>query len=138
MSLELISKVINSIGLIFDIFGAWFVAWEVIRRFNGEQYSTSVTIEVITLPPNKTTEYEKYERNKYRKMCIGLILLTIGFLFQIGSNWIYCLQDNARENPKAISETIKPIKPIIPKVHTSSPKPITVNEPKPTKPIPDK
>jgi hypothetical protein len=136
MNPELIPKAMNSIGLIFDIAGAWFVAWEVVMRFKGKQYGTSVTVEIIALPPNKTPEYEKYELNKYRKMWVGLVLLTIGFLFQIGSNWIYLPYNvNTLENTKAIHETNKPIKPIVTKTGDSKTPAIVVTKPKTT---PDK
>jgi hypothetical protein len=32
-------KVINSVGLVFDMIGAGFVAWEVIKQYKGKKYS---------------------------------------------------------------------------------------------------
>ena len=84
MNPENIPKVVNSIGLSFDIVGAWLVAWEVVRTFKGEQYKVlPLKMNGIIPPPDKTEKYEKYENNKYRKMWIGLICLTIGFILQI-------------------------------------------------------
>lgn len=88
MSPELLPKILNSVGLFFDIIGAFLVAWEVVRKFKGEQYDVlPLKMNGIIPPPNKTEKYEKYESDKHVKMWIGLGFLTIGFLLQIGSNW---------------------------------------------------
>ena len=136
MNLELLSKIINSIGLIFDIAGASFVAWEVVKQFKGEQYGTSIAVEVIALPPNKTPEYKQYELTKYRKMRFGLILLIIGFLLQVSSNWVYLLcPTSIKETTKTITEIHNPPKPIATKSLCSKPPAIVVPKPKTTKPI---
>ena len=83
-------KIVNSIGLGFDIFGAWFVAWEVVRQYEGRQYGSESLLHMRLDAPSaeKTPEFLKWEINKYRRMKIGLALLTIGFVLQIGANWL--------------------------------------------------
>ncbi len=90
MSLEIIIKIINSAGLCFDIVGACFVAWEVVRQFEGREFRGGVDTRMgVTTSPRKTQEFSEWELNKYRKMKLGLILLIIGFLLQMASNWTF-------------------------------------------------
>ena len=86
MKSEIISKIINSFGLIFDIVGACFVAWEVVRQNRHKQYNTQMFDDIGT-DLTKNPEFEKWENDKYQKMKIGLGLLLIGFLLQMFSNW---------------------------------------------------
>jgi hypothetical protein len=137
MNIELLPKYINSIGLVFDIAGAWLVAWEVVRQYKGQQYGTGTVVSgLFSTSPPKTNEYKKWERNKYIKMKIGLCLLTIGFLFQIGSNWIYSGKNN--DKPNNTQEINNPIKPTVTNKEEPSPLAKIVNKPKHIKPIPDK
>jgi hypothetical protein len=88
MDPELLPKIINSVGLFFDIIGAWLVAWEVVRQFKGQQYEDSmVLMDEFINPPEKTRDFEKWEQDKYAKMKIGLGFLFTGFALQILSNW---------------------------------------------------
>ena len=139
MSPENIPKIINSIGLAFDIVGAWLVAWEVVRTFKGQQYEVQPLIaNGENPPPKKTEKYKTYESDKHCKMLIGLFCLTIGFSFQFLSNWIYSPQAITTEAPKTNTEVNKPIKPNERK--NEEPKPPasgTINNPKTTKPAPD-
>lgn len=80
-------KIVNSIGLFFDIAGAWLVAWEVVKQFNQCQYKPQL-FDDIGNQLEKDPNFEKWENIKFKKMRIGLALLTIGFLFQIASNWL--------------------------------------------------
>lgn len=104
MTIQLISKTINTAGLLLDIVGAWFVAYEVINQFKGKKIQiksdplNDLDLGVnmpdcspeISLPPKseETLSFKLWEIKKYSKMKIGLILLTLGFLFQIISSWI--------------------------------------------------
>jgi hypothetical protein len=38
MNIHIITKIINSAGLISDLVGAWLVAIEVVRKYRGEKY----------------------------------------------------------------------------------------------------
>ncbi|MBU1405521.1 MAG: hypothetical protein KKE83_07010 [Proteobacteria bacterium] len=81
------SKIVNSIGLLFDIAGAWLVAWEVVRQYKGDQFKTQM-FDDIGDSLARSSDYEGWESNKYLKMKFGLFGLTIGFLLQIASNWL--------------------------------------------------
>lgn len=87
MEIDIFSKTINSVGLVFDIWGAWFVAWEVVRHYKGEKYHKQETWNQIFNGPKETEAYKKYEQKKYCRMKIGLFFLSVGFLLQIASNW---------------------------------------------------
>jgi hypothetical protein len=88
MSPELLAKIINSVGLVFDIIGACLVAWEVVDKFYGKQYEEAPLIaNGVISAPNKTFDFNKWEHKKYKKMKVGLVFLFFGFLLQILSNW---------------------------------------------------
>lgn len=87
MNILLTPKFINSIGLLFDIAGAWLVAWEVINQYKQCQYKAQL-FDDIGSNLEKNPNYEKWENNKYFKMQLGLALLTLGFILQIASNWL--------------------------------------------------
>jgi hypothetical protein len=74
---------LNMIGLLCDIVGAFFVASEVVRQFRGMQYGASPTFDTsFSGPPQETPEYKKWSHLKTRNMKIGMGFLVIGFLFQ--------------------------------------------------------
>ena len=80
---------INSLGLALDIIGAWFIAWEIVRRYKGVKFKKVGGAECGASPEDpQTDEYKKYEKNKSLFMWLGIILLTIGFGLQIYSNII--------------------------------------------------
>jgi len=86
------AALLNSVGLAFDIVGAFFVGYEVVQQFRGRKLDARggwvAGAEVVDNSVAETTEYQRWERRKYRNMKWGLSLLTIGFLVQIVSNWI--------------------------------------------------
>lgn len=88
MNPESIPKIINSTGLIFDIFGAWFVAIEVVRKFHGKKYDKDPSLYAADMPPYDSVEYKVWECSKFKYMWLGLAFLTIGFILQICSNWL--------------------------------------------------
>ena len=86
-------ELINSIGIFFDIIGAWLVAWEVVREYRGEKYDSStpghfIGTMVVGSRPNENKKFREWEINKYIKMRFGLAFLTLGFTLQLVSNWI--------------------------------------------------
>ena len=83
-------KHINTIGLIFDIFGAFFVAKEVVTQFHGQKYEKDPSLHGADKPPWDSSDYKKWEASKYKFMKLGLTCLIIGFILQIVSNYI-CL-----------------------------------------------
>jgi hypothetical protein len=80
------------LGLVFDIIGAWFVAWEVVRQFHGKKHEPVCIITCSDMsagpPPVETEDFKKWEKQKYFRMKLGLAALTIGFILQILSNFI--------------------------------------------------
>mgnify|MGYP000843948716 CR=1 FL=1 len=102
MEILVTPRIVNSIGLIFDIFGAWLVAWEVVHKFKGEQHDIQPLIANGNIPrPAKSNEFVKYEANKYGRMWCGIICLTIGFILQISSNWIQLPQKEVNKIGRA-------------------------------------
>ena len=82
-----IQAIINSIGLVLDIFGAYYVASEVTNPFTGELTEvTQNTWEETKI--EKTKDFLEYEEKKQMIMGRGLWLLFFGFILQILSNWI--------------------------------------------------
>lgn len=77
------AKVFNSAGLIFDIAGAWFVAWEVVNQYRGIKVNVG-----WGATGEDSEEYKQWEKKKLTKMSLGLGFLTIGFMLQIVSNFI--------------------------------------------------
>jgi hypothetical protein len=85
------TQLLNIIGIAFDICGAYFVAYEVVRQFKGQQFRRGVGTSIgdgnVTTPaPKPTEEFKNWEARKKRNMAIGLGLLTFGFLLQILGN----------------------------------------------------
>ena len=69
----------SSAGLLFDIVGAWFVAWEVVNQFEGKRtvlYRETTVKEGITYSTGPHTddsdEYKIWESTKHWKMKLGL------------------------------------------------------------------
>ncbi|HCC53882.1 MAG TPA: hypothetical protein DEQ20_03005 [Desulfobulbaceae bacterium] len=56
---------INTIGLFFDIAGAWLVACEVVSRFHGEKTRGNPDLYALGDPPLETEEYKQWENKKY-------------------------------------------------------------------------
>jgi hypothetical protein len=79
---------INTFGISFDIIGAWLVAYEIVKQYNGKKYRDDVTIDELDEPVRETSQYQQWEIKKYKWMWYGLISLTIGFVFQIASTWM--------------------------------------------------
>jgi len=91
MDANTISKIVNSTGLCFDIVGAWLVAIEVVKQYKGQKHKGNPTWKDISDGPKETQEYEKWQLLNHKWMLRGLVLLTLGFLLQVASNWLECL-----------------------------------------------
>lgn len=81
--IEITPPIVNIIGLIFDIIGAWLVASEVVSQYKG---TLTKPIGLDNNGTEKHPEFEKWEFKKYYKMKLGLGCLIIGFLLQIIAN----------------------------------------------------
>ena len=82
---------INIVGIVCDIVGAFFVAFEVVHQYHGKKYQGSSSMSFDSgissnPPPKETEEYNLWDRKKYRNMKIGLALLAFGFALQILAN----------------------------------------------------
>ena len=81
----------NMIGIAMDIFGAYFVAYEVVRRYHGEKYESGIGSGPIggvltNDSPIETLEFQAFERRRFRNMRVGMALLTFGFALQFLAN----------------------------------------------------
>lgn len=88
-----IVPILNIVGITFDIVGAYLVATEVVRQFKGLPYRGRAGINfdnsfTVVPPPEKTDEFERWEALKYKRMKLGLGLLTLGFGLQILANFL--------------------------------------------------
>ena len=81
------SEVINTIGLGCDMLGAILVAYEVVNKFEHDEYHTGV-MQDGGHHGHKTDEYKEWQRKKSRWMICGLIFLISGFALQILATWI--------------------------------------------------
>ncbi len=82
------SAIVTSLGLIFDIGGAWLVASEIVRQYHGRKYSGGETWPTIS-EVTETESFRLYEMTKYRRMKWGLGLLTCGFALQLIGTWLH-------------------------------------------------
>lgn len=87
---EMSSQLWTTIGLVMDLFGAWFVAIEIIKKFNGPQTIDIGNVGALngSFVPKPNPEYLAYEKIKHRWMAGGLLFLTLGFLMQIIGTWV--------------------------------------------------
>lgn len=85
MNQDIISKLINSAGLFFDIIGSSFVAIEVVKQFKGKEHKPIDERTWSEVDP-ETEEFKKWKKSKYLYMKVGLLFLVFGFLLQIISN----------------------------------------------------
>lgn len=87
-----LAPVLNSVGLLCDIVGAWLVANEVVREFRGRRYKRSEGWTSGSYAHGgevkETGESLAHEMKTYSLMKWGLAFLTLGFTLQIASNWI--------------------------------------------------
>jgi hypothetical protein len=91
-------KWISTSGLIFDIFGAALLAWEIYRPFTGLPHQLVVEHNPSRVaddfyiptsePPTITTAHKLWEKTKTNRGKLGLGLLIIGFILQIVGFWI--------------------------------------------------
>lgn len=87
-----LAPLINSVGLVFELVGAFFVAYEVVQQFRGEKICVDsgwVTgPHIVDQEVDETPDFHMWESKKYRSMKYGLLWLTVGLLLQLVSNWV--------------------------------------------------
>ncbi len=81
-------QLLNTIGLVFDIAGVWFLAYEVIKKFASSEFERSLLPASKVLSPPSPKKSEAFQCWQQRRGRIGLGFLTLGFGLQILSNWI--------------------------------------------------
>jgi len=60
------AAILNSIGLVFDIVGVWLVAYEVVKKFKGnELMGWDASFLGATPPSKKTPEFKSWEKKKH-------------------------------------------------------------------------
>ncbi|TAN42509.1 MAG: hypothetical protein EPN22_12110 [Nitrospirae bacterium] len=89
MSIDDLSRILSSIGLVSDLAGAWLVAIEVVSQYKGKKYEENIPIDKMATPVQETEEYKNFEQMKYIYMKLGLGFLTVGFCLQLLANLIY-------------------------------------------------
>lgn len=91
MCLDHLPQVLTTVGLVLDIVGAWFIAYEVVVQYRGSKYEYEVPYVFdghMAGDPVESAGYIGYQARKHTRMWIGLGLLTLGFLLQIASVWV--------------------------------------------------
>jgi hypothetical protein len=85
-----ISPLLSMAGIALDMTGASLVAYEVLNRFRGRQFSATANWfdPEIQLPPSETPDYQAWNRARTRNMRLGLVLLLVGFALQFAANWL--------------------------------------------------
>ena len=101
-------KDVNSLGLLFDIAGAWLVAIEVVKQFRGRKYEIDRTWNGFGKPPWDSDEYRQWESSKFKFMWGGLLCLTLGFSLQITSNYLKSNHINTYPSTNAAPATKAP------------------------------
>ena len=86
MKMNITPNIINSIGLFFDILGAWFVAIEIVYQYKGKTHNEPTIYCNGAFKQDEIPEYTKDKKIKHKAMKFGLALLTAGFVLQIISN----------------------------------------------------
>lgn len=76
-------QIITTLGLVFDIVGAWLVAAEVYKTYEGP-----LVMGTWGGIGNKDPEYAEYEKGKIKTMKWGLYALIIGFILQGIGTWL--------------------------------------------------
>jgi hypothetical protein len=68
--------------------GAALVAAEAVRRFKGIKTTLGQTYGTFLNPPEETGEFKAWNIANFRFTMWGLVLLFVGFLLQLASNWV--------------------------------------------------
>jgi hypothetical protein len=88
--------ILSIVGIVFDIMGALFIAWEVVNAFHGQKFDISRGGPAgAPRRPTEIREHADWERDAFRKMRLGLVLLVIGFLLQILANVLQIARNEA-------------------------------------------
>lgn len=78
----------SSLGIVLDILGAWFLAFEFWRKFEGQPFIGRPLTYGGTTDVHTSREFRQWELKRYWLGMIGLVMLTIGFLLQLCAVWL--------------------------------------------------
>ncbi len=73
---------LSGIGIVLVLVGAWFVAFEVVAKFEGETHGGITSMGGIT-KIRKLGTYLKWERKRNIAMWAGLAFITVGSILQL-------------------------------------------------------
>lgn len=73
---------LSGIGISLVLIGAWFVAYEVVRKFEGDTHG-AIAPTGGSVHSWKLASFKSWEKRRNKAMWIGLALITIGSLLQI-------------------------------------------------------
>ncbi|MEW8040447.1 MAG: hypothetical protein AB2800_09695 [Candidatus Thiodiazotropha endolucinida] len=80
------NKIINSIGLLYDIFGAILIAYTIV--FPLKKPAKKGSMFLSNIPRVRAMVVNEYIESKAIYMFIGVEVILFGFLQQLISNWI--------------------------------------------------
>ena len=98
--------ILGAIGLVLDMVGACFVAYEVVLQYRGQKYRDMSTIDSINDQPIELPEYTAWEGRKYKFMLTGLVILFFGCAVQLLGLWLGYRA--SVETPSQVSPIAKP------------------------------
>ena len=88
MDLVFFQKVLSSTGLFLDTVGAALIAAQAVQRFGGVKATLGQTYGTFLNPPEETAEFNAWNKRNFRLIICGLVLLFLGFLFQLAGNLV--------------------------------------------------
>lgn len=80
--------ILGALGLLLDMIGACFVAYEVVLQYQGKKHRDIKVLSDIKDEPIELPEYTKWEGRKYKFMLTGLVILFFGCAVQLLGLWL--------------------------------------------------
>lgn len=79
---------VAALGLLLDLVGACFVAYEVVLQYQGKKYRDIKNLSDINEQPIERPEYTAWQGRKYKFMLTGLVILFFGCAVQLLGLWL--------------------------------------------------
>lgn len=93
--MDISPKLVNSIGLVFDLIGALLIGFEFFKKYKDDRFRPDAGMAV---DPDRglvqqsevqpTDEYKAWESRREKVAIVGLTFLCTGFALQILANWV--------------------------------------------------
>lgn len=80
---------LSAFGILLVLVGAWFVAYEVVRKFRGETHGATVSFGGGA-KVHKLGIFEAWEKKRNIAMWVGLGCITVGSILQLAGLFISC------------------------------------------------